>query len=172
MSAPSHKISLPRIILVWCQTRLASGAGKAHTKKNLFQTTRETESWQLLKSDFQHLISENGLILCIPRTVAVQYIAPVAMKTHGRGRARGERQIVSTSRQLNGRRGKKRSSNSFYGRKEARCTFSTPLLSRVDRALEVRQLRLKDASTSVGVRGRREGNPPSPLILFNISHLI
>lgn len=35
---------------------------------------------------------------------------------------------------------KKRSSNSFYGRKEARCTFSTPLLSRVDRALEVRTI--------------------------------
>lgn len=41
MSAPSHKISLPRIILVWCQTRLASGAGKAHKKKSISDNARD-----------------------------------------------------------------------------------------------------------------------------------
>lgn len=165
MSAPSHKISLPRIILVWCQTRLASGAGKAHKKKSISDNARDRKlaAAQIRlptfdkqkRANFVH--PSNG---CSPIHSSRGY-------ENARARAgEAERGVRGKSFQpldslMEGEE-KKRSSNSFYGRKEARCTFSTPLLSRVDRALEVRQLRLKDASTSVGVRGRREGNPSSP----------
>lgn len=145
-------------------------------KKIYFRQHKRQESWQPLKSDFQHLISENGLIWCIPRMVAIQQIPPVAIKTHERGWKRVRGKSFEPRGGLMEEE-EKRTSCSFSNGKLGTLFHPTPRLTPPLLLLwnyhsRWAQLCLKDTSPSARVRGLAVHHVNGTPLLLNISHLI